>query len=376
MKYGPALLAIGACLIVTHPARAQQAGNIFTVANYPVEARAANAVAAKDKALTDGQTAAFRSLLKRIVPVTAYKQLTRLAGVNAVDMVSGVSVRTERNSSTDYIANLDFSFQADAVRSALNSHAIPFVDQQADVITVIPVTLKGDAVAEGDSRGAWRAAWSGLDLKHTLTPVKLDGLKAEIHRDTIQMMLGGDDNGFRIVSKEYQADKIVLAVAEPDLAAKKMTVTLTGIDAVGPLLLKRTYRLSDGDVAYASELAAVVALGVLEGRWKSVRSAAVGAENTWRGAGDRPVWSATGAGAGDTVRLLVEFLSPSQWNDIRTQLLDTPGVEDLQIGAASESSADVSLRFPGGAQGLANAVGARGLSLTNTGQGWTLRSFN
>ncbi len=46
---------------------------VFTVANYPVEARADNAVAAKDRALADGQQAAFRSLLKRLVPVTAYR---------------------------------------------------------------------------------------------------------------------------------------------------------------------------------------------------------------------------------------------------------------------------------------------------------------
>src|SRR4051812_47492206 len=50
----------------------------YTVANYPVDATAANAVAAKDQALAEGQQAAFRSLLKRIVPVTAYKQLTKV----------------------------------------------------------------------------------------------------------------------------------------------------------------------------------------------------------------------------------------------------------------------------------------------------------
>src|SRR5262249_15930006 len=48
---------------------------VFTVCNYPVEARADNAVAAKSKALSDGQQAAFRSLLKRLVPVNSYPRL-------------------------------------------------------------------------------------------------------------------------------------------------------------------------------------------------------------------------------------------------------------------------------------------------------------
>ena len=50
-------------------AGAQAAETVFTVGNYPVEARADNAVAAKTQALADGQQAAFRSLLKRLVPV-------------------------------------------------------------------------------------------------------------------------------------------------------------------------------------------------------------------------------------------------------------------------------------------------------------------
>ena len=99
---------------------------MFTVANYPVEARADNAVAAKDKALADGQQAAFRSLLKRLVPVTAYAaHQAALPTVKAGDLVDGVRVRSERNSSTDYIASLDFSFQSKAVRDLLRREGIP-----------------------------------------------------------------------------------------------------------------------------------------------------------------------------------------------------------------------------------------------------------
>lgn len=113
------------------PAISAGADAAYTVANYPVEATAANAVAAKEQAMADGQQAAFRSLLKRLVPVTAYKRLSTVADLKAGDLVSGVSVRSERNSATDYIASLDFSFQADAVRSALSRQGIPYVDQQA-----------------------------------------------------------------------------------------------------------------------------------------------------------------------------------------------------------------------------------------------------
>ncbi len=368
-------LAAGLMGAFSLQAMAAPADKAFTVASYPVEASDANAVVAKEKALAEGQQAAFRSLLKRIVPVTAYKQLSRLSGIKAADLVSGVAVRSERNSSTDYIASLDFSFQADAVRAALSREGIAFVEQQAEPVTIVTVMRDGNPAQSKNDTGPWRAAWSGLDLDHTLTPVKLESLKPVIHNDTVTMLLGGDESGLRILASEYKTDLVLLAIAEPDLAAKKMVVTLAGRDAVGPILLKRSYRISDGDLAYTSELAAVVGLGVLEGRWKAVKgSSAYGTET----ATTQPAWAAgatPGASAsGERVTFVAEFSSLSQWNDMRTQLLDTPGVEDVDISTMSALNADVALRFPGGTQGLANAVGGRGLSLVNSGAGWTLRS--
>jgi hypothetical protein len=374
MSVGFAWLALSGA-----PAGAAKTDPVFTVANYPVEASDKNAVAAKDKALADGQQAALRSLLKRIVPVTSYKQLSRLTKVKAQDFISGVSVRSERNSSTDYIANLDFSFQPEAVRALLQRENIAFVEAQAPPVIIVPVLRQGNpAEAKGDT-GRWRDSWKGLDLDHALTPVKLEDLKTTIHNDTVNMLTGGDDSANRILSGEYKSDRVVLAVAEPDLANKKMLVILAGQDAVGPFVLKRNYRIADGDFNYTTELAAVVALGVLEGRWKALRAAAAPQAGEtvnpdFQNSGT-PAWSArAGASHGEPVRFTAEFSGLTQWNQIRTQLLDTPGVENLEIATVSARNADVTLNYPGGAQGLANAVGGRGLSLHNDGGGWTLKS--
>lgn len=376
-----AAIVLAAVAALPEPAQAARADAAYTIGNYPVEATDKNAVAAKDKALADGQKAAFRALLKRIVPVTAYKQISRLSGIDAANLVSGFSVRSERNSSTEYIASLDFSFQADAVRSALQGQGVPFVDVQAEPVVVIPVLSQGNPPEAKSDTSSWRAAWKGLDLTNTLTPVTLDTLKPVIHADTIKMLADGDDNGLRILSREYNAQRVVLAIFETDLAAKKVLVTLTGEDAAGPILLKRTYRVSDGDLAYTSELAAVVALGVLEGRWKAVKSGTGAGIDSAAYAPEQPAWSAgdalaTAASGADSVVFVAEFNSPDQWNEIRTQILDTPGVDGVNISAATERNADVALRFPGGATALANAVGARGLSLLNVGGGWVLRSMN
>jgi hypothetical protein len=354
---------------------------VYTIANYPVDAVDKNAVAAKEKALADGQQAAFRSLLKRIVPVTAYKQLSRVSQLKAVDFVSGFSVRSERNSATQYLASLDFSFEPNSVRSALTQNGIPFIDQQADTITVVTAVRQGNPPTAANDTSTWQRAWSGLDLDHSVTPFKIEALKPQIHNDTVNMLLGGDDNALRILAGEYGTSLILLAIAEPELADNKLTITLAGRDAVGPILWKRVYRISDSDFAYAAEFAAVVSLGVLEGRWKAAKSGSVGDAGPMAGVGgaaqSAPVWSSaanSGASMGDPVSFVAEFGTQAQWDEIRAQLLDTPGVEALENSTGSSTNAQVSLTYPGGARQLANALGGRGLVLTDFGAGWILRT--
>jgi hypothetical protein len=347
---------------------AAPADSAYTVANYPVDATAENAVAAKQQAIADGQQAAFRALLKRIVPVTAYKQLTRVADVKAADLISGVTVRSERDSSTAYLASLDFSYQADAVRSILSRQGIPFVDEQAPPVILVTAMLQGNPPETKNDTGLWRRAWTGLDLVHTIAPLNVVDLKPAIHSDTVNALLAGDGAVLSALNDAYGTPRVVLAIAESDTAAKKLTVTLAGRDAVGPLLLKRTYRNSDGDLDYASQLAAVVSLGVLEGRWKAVKSG-----TSQQPAANVPVWAASTGVGGEDVSFIAQFVNPAQWDQIRTQLLDTPGIDDMNIASVSNRDADVSLKYPGGVRSLANALGARGLSLIYADGGWVLR---
>ena len=345
-------LAVGA-----HGVAAAEA--VFTVANYPVEARADNAVAAKTKALADGQQAAFRSLLKRLVPVTAYQRLRRLRPIQAGDLVEGVKVRSERNSSTDYIASLDFSFQSKGVRDLLRREGIPFMDEQAPALTVVPLWRTAGSAAPKDE-AAWTAVWKGLDLEHALTPVKLQALKREIAPDAVNALAEGDGSAIRTLVAAYGSELVLLAVAEQDIAAKRLSVTLTGRDAVGAFMLRRTYRLDPADPGYASELAAVVSLGIIEGRWKAIKS-------------PRADGGAVTAARGDSDLLVaVEFRGMSEWQQISSKLSATPGIEELEVAGLSARGARVTLRYPEGAERLADALAQQGMSLRNAGGNWVL----
>jgi hypothetical protein len=354
---GAVLLAAAVLLWDGASCEARAADAVFTVANYPVEARADNAVAAKEKALADGQQAAFRSLLKRLVAVTAYPRIKNLAGVRAVDLVDGVRVRSERNSTTDYIASLDFSFQSKAVRDLLRREGIPFTDEQAPAVVLVPVWRTGAAPAR--DQAAWTNVWKGLDLEHALTPVKLQVLKKEIAPAAIEALAGGDGGAIRSFVAAYGSEYVLIAVAERDAAANRLNVTISGRDAVGAFTLRRGYRLDASDPGYTSELAAVISLGILEGRWKAIKS---------RGG------AASAASAAGDVDLLiaVEFRGMSEWQDISRKLAATPGVEELEVAGLSARGARVTLRYAEGAERLAEVLARQGLSLRNTGGSWML----
>lgn len=381
-----ALAAVMALIIGYGPAiAASKEDRVFTIGNYPVEARAADAVAAKDKAISEGQQAALRSLMKRLVPVTAYKRLARLKAAKAGELIESFAVRSERNSSTEYIASYDFVFSPDPVRRLLDREGIPYLDRQAPQITIVPAYRVAPEVAgrlpqpfaAAAGSDAWLYAWKALDLGNTLTPASLQPLKREVHADTVRLLAEGDLGQLRTLGQAYQTETIVLAVLEPEADLKKLKVVLVGRDAVQNLYLKRTYRLEGLDLAYTAEAAAVVSLAILEGRWKAInvrdqaQPVAARGSDPVQAPGRFEPGSAPDAGGG-SLTIAVAFRGMEEWQEISRQLAHTPEVASLEVLGLSARRARVSLSYPGGPQSLALALAQQGLILESTREGWML----
>ncbi|MEQ8824799.1 MAG: DUF2066 domain-containing protein [Filomicrobium sp.] len=359
------LAAMAACFVTANPltmrnASAAQSDAAYTIANYPVDARAKNAVAAKKAAIADGQTAALRSLLKRIVPVSAYPQLKSLGTIEASHYVDSLKVRREQNSSVEYYASLDFQFSPENVRTLLRQSGIPFVDNQAPLTTIIPVVLNADGNISR-SKSPWGNVWKELDLKHSVSPLRVAGLRSSIHQDVLQGLAERDEaRGLRILTSEYASQRVVLASAQVDPATNKLRVRIDGRDAVGPVAWENSYRIFDGDKAYAMELAAVISLGVLEGRWKRTTVQKSGGP----GALAQPL---------QQLQIEVLFNSAREWYQVNDEISKISGVSGFQVGAVSARSANISLTFPGGGPGLANELARRGYVLNDNAGYWQIR---
>ncbi|HRD75469.1 MAG TPA: DUF2066 domain-containing protein [Hyphomicrobiaceae bacterium] len=358
---------------------AAPADKVFVVGSYPVEASAGDATTAKEKALAEGQQAAFRSLLKRLVPVTSYNRLPRLKNVKAAELISGYAVRSERNSDTDYVATLDFTFQAEAVRNLLRREGVPFLDEQAPQTIVVPVwraakaagpAASNAALADAKAAPVWEDVWKGLDLENSLTPLKLETTKADLKPDTVKGLVDGQLDLIRSIAASHRAERVMLAVAEPDISGKKLIVTIVGQDAVGAFHLQKAHKLEGSELAYTAELAAVISLGIMEGRWKAVRLRGGAAASLPRPGGP----ALTGGPAGADTVIHVEFRGMGEWQHISRALSATPGVENLDVLGLSARGARITLAYPGGPEALAQVLRNQRIILHNTTQGWKLRA--
>jgi hypothetical protein len=153
-----------------------------------------------------------------------------------------------------------------------------------------------------------------------------------------------------------------VALARADTATGRLAVTLAGTDAVGPFVLARQYRVDPADPGYTRELAAVVSLRIVEGRWKAVHT---------HGAGFDTSGDTGGSGATDLL-IAVEFRGMSEWQDISRKLSATPGVEELDVAGLSARGARVTLRYADGVEALAAELAQQGMSLRNNGGTWVL----
>jgi len=363
------------------------AASPYVVASYPVDATAGDAVAAKAKATADGELGALRYLMKRLVPVGDYRRLPKLPLPAVENLLEGMSVGSEQNSGTEYIATLDFSFRVDAVRSLLVSQGLPFLDKQAPTLTVIPVFamppdkgVKPGATVAGTLEGqkAWRQAWSGLDLTNSLTPIKLAVAGPSATNETFLKLIAGDRSGLGTVQSESSADKLLLAIAAPSADGSKLTVALVGDDWSGPINLRRTYTLYYKDLSYTSEWAAVIALGVLEGRWKEVQGivAAGGGPVAETGGGDTNWTPAAAADSGPVIRMTAEFSTFEQWQEMRARLHEVAGPQNVEVGAISARGAELAVNFAGGPGALQARLASQGLALANVGGRLVLRAAN
>ena len=346
MKFLFNILGAVFALLAFAPAQAQP--SVYTVAKVAVNTRASDAVTAKQQATREGSQRAFRELLSRLVAFKAHDRLPEPSASEIDGMIDGFVVREERFSSTRYIATLDFTFEPGKVRDLLNRVGLPHSDQQSPPVTLVPL-------AQGEVGGLWRGAWEALDLQHGLAPVNLAPARAA----SLPTGMNLTPRAVEALQRRLGSRRLVLAAAALDSAGQRLSMALRGEDAIGRFAFAQSFRIHDGEIENAAAHAARVAQMALQARWRLTTLKTQGALD--------------GPAPRESFALTAAFDSLPAWQDMRSKIAGTSGVQDVEVKSLFAGGAEVVLSFPGGVDRFARAVAARDLRLEKSGDEWILR---
>jgi hypothetical protein len=372
---GTAALLLAATLtgLICGPARA--ADSLYTVAKISVDVTAKDAVAAREMGMAEAEQRAVMTVLKRIVPTSAYSSLPEISKDDIETLVNGVSIRSEQNSTTRYLAVLDISLNEQALQQFLQDQNISFSEARAPSISILPLMLDGGSVKSEGAEG-WREAWEDLDLSHSVTPATILRPRPDLDAGTVKAVLAGDPPALASMQEDYNYGQLVIAVGELDHG--QFVTRLAGTDAVGPITFEQSDKLT-GDAKTAARNAAGIAFGVLENRWKMSQEGEAPASEVKHEEGSGTGAETEGksnepAEVPRNVVAEVEFSGLKDWQDIRGRLMNIAGIQGLEVNSLSARAASITFDYAGSLGKLQTELGQNGFELGEKDGNFVLRS--
>jgi hypothetical protein len=329
-----------------------------------VKARALGMAEAGQKALA--------VVLKRLVPGSAQATLPAIGDQDVEAMISSLSVRSEQNSATRYLATFDVTFNEIAVKEFLDRRGVRFSEERAAQISILPLVLDGAGLkSEGAER--WRQAWEGLDVSHSIAPASILRPRDSLDAETVKKVLAGNASAYEAMQADYGYAPLVLAVAETK--GGKLVTRLAGADSVGAINFGRADTLDGEDLPAVAQRAAAVAFAILENRWKITQSreAPLPVAAAYRSAAPQTP-RAPGIEVSRKVAATVAFSGFKAWQEIRERLANVAGLQALQVSSLTERAASISFDFAGPFDRLQAELARNGFALEDRNGSFMLRS--
>ncbi|NWH09040.1 MAG: DUF2066 domain-containing protein [Alphaproteobacteria bacterium] len=329
-------------------------GDLYTVADVPVDATAGSAIEARDIAIANGRVAAWTQLWQRLTPQPEWGKIPALSSQQLDDMIVGINVANERRSSTRYLANITYTFNEGQVQSILRGSNASYSAAQAEPYLVIPllVGLEGRKLWGDDNE--WANAWRTVNLSGALVPMLVPS------GDVEDLAVVNADNATTLgwpeyapMAIRYEAARVLVAQAVHDGA--NVVVTTSALSPAGRV--DQTYTITPNPMV-AEDDAALFA--------RAIGEISAKADAEWK------TQTAASAGQVGDLNASVTFASLGEWGRIRQALSRTPTIQNLRISGFSAAGAAIGITYQGTPQQLQATLAAQGLALTETAGQWTL----
>jgi hypothetical protein len=318
----------------------------YAVSGIAVDATAASAAAARDKAIADGQREAFKQLIQRLVAKDAVKRVPTMPDPALTAMVDDFAVEEEHSSSVRYIARLNFRFRRDAVRQFLLNAGVPFAEERSKPIVVLPVWSGAQPPVLWEDPNPWREAFAQKERGEGLVPFIVPlGDVEDLTAISAERALNADPAALAAIAERYQGEEVLIAQATPE--GEQISVVTRRFRG-GTLVSTDQVRASDLNAAVDAVTAPI------EAAWKEQ--------------------NLIGGGGVQTLTLTIPVNDLKDWTEIRGRLRSVSSLRTMSVLSLSRSAASVEITYAGDQRQLQLALAQRDLTLSQdqTG-GWVLQ---
>jgi hypothetical protein len=328
-------------------------GDVFAVHGVEVDVTAANASAARDQALTEGQRVAFRRLLERLA---APSDWPRLPNADALQYVRDFAVDQERASSVRYIASLTVRFNGVAVRKLLRDANIKYAETRPRAVVVLPVFKGRDGKPVlWDEPNPWRAAWVAQGAGGLVPLVVPPGDPADTAGIDATQALGNDPDRLDAIGRRFHTPDVMVAAAGISPNGTALDVALSGTPGIPKPFESRSFPIPEGTPVEAmlAKLAGDIAAG-METVYKQGNVLQF----------DRAA----------TMSVLAPLSGLDDWLAVRERLTRVSQVRAYELVSLSKAEAALTLHIVGDQEQVKTALAAAGLSMEWTNGYWTMRA--
>ncbi len=356
------LLTITAIVLLLFETGVARAADIYTVADVPVDERAADEVSAKTNGLAKAQAAALRTLFERLTQRIDHERLPPVTEEMVSRALRDFSVSKERFGGGRYLATLSVRFRPEGVRAMLRSAGIPYAEVASRPTLVLPVYRRGGAILLWDEPNPWFDAWARHPSPSGLLPIILPLRElADVSTISPQQALAGDDARLRAIAERYKAFSVFVAVAQVrvDRASGQSgaSVNLTYHQpGAPPSRALRQFAVPEGvDRATLLNQAVRETISDIEEAWKRENLQEIDAEQR--------------------IRVVVPLLRLGDWLSVRRKMASVPSVKKLDVARLSVREAEVNVVFMGSPEQLRRALSLKDLDMVYSAEtdSWFVR---
>lgn len=315
------------------------AGDPFTIRGVRVDATAASATAARDKALAMGRPVAWTRLFRSLAPQNMWSKQPALNDFQLQHIIRSFEVANERRSNTRYIADVTYIFSPNEVRKLLRTSGAPMAESGAKPTLIVP--LVGGSY---NPNGMWAKAW--LDpavggMMPMVFPRGEPGEGAIISRGNFGTLTWDQ---VAALAKRYEASQVVIAEASANGQSARLTELFPPVGRVIDSIAVARPDFTLTAMASARKLA-----------------------ESWR--------ERTSINLTAKLRLIadVEFSTPAEWARIRAKLALVRLITATEVSGVSLREARVRIVHYGRAEQLAAAMSGQQLELISEGGTYRVR---